>query len=304
MKLTNHLPLLLECLRRWESRPSLPVFRDEYWALISPQVGVVFDEIPTGLWQVLLGLDWERYRAETLTLDPAAEEARLRRSRDKVEQLFGLTLAGEAILFGAFTCMDGYARFDGGEHRVFLGVDESHGRGAYLDVLMTHELTHVVRETRPAVWEGWGLSPRMTHDEFVENLPVIEHLANEGLACVVSELLNPGEDPWHYAYQEEDGLAEVLLHAAALDQGVHEELRAGPDGDYGRLYGRRRYGRPLPSFAHYVWAWQWMKHVLHDLCGGDVRALVERCSKDWVQDALTWRLEGQRIQPAPHGRSA
>lgn len=297
MKLTNHLPLLLDCLRRWETRPALPVFRDEYWGPIAPQVGVVFDEIPTGLWQVLLGLDWERYRAEALTLDPAAEEARLRRCLGQVEQLFGLTLSGEVVLFGAFTCMDGYARFDKGEHRVFLGVDESHGRGAYLDVLMTHELTHVVRETRVPVWEGWGLSPRMTHDEFVEHLPVVEHLANEGLACVVSELLNPGEDPWHYAYQEQDGLEQVLLHGPAVDKVVHEELRKGPDGDYGHLYARSRYGRAMPGFTHYVWAWQWCKHVLRDLCGGDVRAMVETCSKEWVEDALAWKLEGLDLEP-------
>lgn len=303
MKVTNHLPLLLDCLRRWERRPSLQVFTAEYWSRVSPQVGVVFDEIPLGFWQVLAGLDWERYRGETLSLDAAREEARLRRCLGRVEELFGLQLTGEVILFGAFTCMDGYARFDRGQHRVFLGVDESHGRGAYLDVLETHELTHVVRETRPSVWEGWGLSPSMSHDEFVEHLPVVEHLANEGFACVVSELLNPAEDPWHYAYQEEDGLREVLLHGAAVDQAVHEELRLGADGDYGRLYGRRRYGRPLPAFAHYVWAWQWMKHVLRDLCAGDARALAARCSKELIEDALAWKLEGLHLDPPPHGRT-
>lgn len=289
MQIFNHLPRLLDCVGRWEQRPALAAFEREYYAPLAGQLDTVFGDARS-LYAQLLELTWATYRAETLRLDPAREEARLRRRLADVEALFGEALGGEAVLFGAFTCMDGYARFERGHHTVYLGVDESHGRGAYLDVLIAHELTHVVRETRPWVWEGWGLSLAMTHDDFTEQLPVVEHLVNEGFSCAVSELLVPGEDAWHYAYQTEDSLARVLEHGPAVDAVVHGELR-DPDGDYGRLYSPRRYGRGMPPFTHYVWAWQWVKRLLRDHAGGDPRRLVGRCSKDFVEDALGFRLE-------------
>lgn len=295
MQIHNQLPLLLDCLRRWEARPGLVAFESEYYRPLSRWLDIVFGDARS-LYVQLLELNWPAYRQETLALDPAREEQRLRRRLEQVEACFGVTLGGESLLFGAFTCMDGYARFDRGAHCVYLGVDESHGRGAYLDVLIAHELTHVVRETRPTVWSGWGrpaLRLEMTHDDFTEHLPVVEHLMNEGFSCVVSELLVPGEDAWHYAYQSEDSLARVVEHGPAVDAIVHAELQ-DPDGDYGRLYSPRRYGRQMPQFTHYVWAWQWVKHLLLDVANGDPKALVGRCSRELVDDALAFRLERVR----------
>lgn len=288
----NRLRLLVDCARRWEARPGLAAFEAEYYVPLAGWLDAVFGDARS-LYLKLLELNWPQYRAETLRLDPVAEEARLRLRLEQVEGLFGLTLGGQALLFGAFTSMDGYARFHRAEHTVYLGVDESHGRGAYLDVLIAHELTHVVRETRPEVWSGWGLQPDMTHDEFTEHLPVVEHLMNEGFSCVVSEVLVPGQDAWHYAYQSEDDLARIIEHGPAVDAVVHAELR-DPDGDYGRLYSPRRYGRQMPPFTHYVWAWQWVKHLLHARAGGDPRRLLDRCSKHLVDDALAFKLERLR----------
>src|SRR5262249_47291116 len=134
---------------------------------------------------LLSELDWSVYRKSALKLDPEREEARGKKHLRDVEKTFGFDLRGAIVLFGAFTAMEGYARFDQGEHRVFLGIDDfseagpRHGSGTYLDILEVHELTHVARESRPSVWEGWGLSPKMTHDEFSENQPVIEHVFGE-----------------------------------------------------------------------------------------------------------------------------
>lgn len=201
----------------------------------------------------------------------------------KVEKLFGFELLGDVVLMGAFTAMDGYARFDRGSHTVFLGVDESHGRGQYLDILFTHELTHVARESRPEVWEGFGLNPKMTQEEFTESQPVIEHLMGEGFSCAVSEILVPGQPLWNYAYQSKDSLAQVLEHGPRLDQMIRKELQKA-DGDYGRLY------RIQPVFSHYVWAWQWVKGLIHQFAGGDPKKLVSRCSKDFMDHAMVFRL--------------
>jgi hypothetical protein len=244
-----------------------------------------------GFHEVLEGLNWAEYRAEALRLDPARVQSRVERHLASVESLLGVRLEGRVLILGAFTAMDGFARYEPTGHTVFLGVDESHGRGQYLDVLITHELTHVARETRPETWVGWGLPPRMSRHEFLENMPVVEHLMNEGFSCVVSELLIPGEGPWAYAYQTEDSLQAVLQHGPALDRGIRAELRLPPArSDYGNLYSPTQYTPPQPSLAHYVWAWQWVKHLLHDECAGDPRRLLRRCAKDFLDDALRFEL--------------
>lgn len=251
----------------------------EFAEPMSQVAGDFFD----GFYEVLLDLDWDQYRSKALLQDPKAEESRVLDGLKKVEAIFGFQLQGEILIMGAFEAMDGYARFDRGTHRVYLGVDESHHLGKYLDVLIAHELTHVARESRPEVWEGFGLNPKMTNDEFTGNQPVIEHLVGEGFSCAISEILVPGEPPWTYAYQTKESLAEVLRNSHKIDHAIKAEL-SRTNGDYGRLY------RLQPVFAHYVWAWQWVKKLIEEQAGGDPRRFVSKCSKDWVESALQFEL--------------
>jgi hypothetical protein len=292
VKVHNLLPKLIDCLSRWERPPTERQFLEEYFYPIAGHIGELFDGDGSYFYTIIEDLDWPSYRLDTLKLSPEKEERRLMTQMLGVEKCLDLKLEGEAILFGAFTWMDGYARFEKGSHQVFLGVDESHDKGGYLDVLLSHELTHVARESRSTVWEGYGLDPKMSHDEFVEKLPPLEHLMNEGFSCVISELLNPGLDPWLYAYQNEEGLKAVCRVGRRIDQIIHSELKDS-DGDYGKFYQSSLYAPDAPAFTHYVWAWQWVKHVLNDLCGGDPKKLVSLCSKDFMTDALQFRLPGK-----------
>ncbi len=155
---------------------------------------------------------------------------------------------------------------------------------------MTHELAHVVRESRPEVWRGFGLDPGMSHSEFVEVQPVIEHLMGEGLSCAVSRRLVPCDEPWHYAYQTEDSLARVLENGPAVDRAIRAELARGTDGDYGRLYRTSLYGRRMPPYTHYVWAWKWAEAVIRDFGAGDPRAVVGRCSAEFLDHAMGFEL--------------
>ena len=294
MKVHNFLPTFIQCMKRWENPPGLDDFVESYYRPMEPLVGVVFDDLAKriggNLHSAIEDLNWKKYRTDVLTLDPQFEEDRVRRQIGAVEELFGFRLEGDAILWGSFQCMDGYARFDRGSHRVFLGVDENHGPGKYLDVLISHELTHVARESRAEVWKGWGLNPAMTHDEFSENQPVIEHLIGEGFSCAVSEILVGGVEPWNYVYQTEASLARVLKHASSVNEVIHREIQAGSDGDWSRLYNPAGYRPNLPVFTHYVWAWQWAKQLLQDHAQGDPRKIVGVCSKEFVEHALAFEL--------------
>ncbi|MBI3558421.1 MAG: hypothetical protein HY074_19300 [Deltaproteobacteria bacterium] len=293
MHVHNFLPQFLAALKRWPDRPSekeFATYLQPVEKLIQPMIDDFIDRFGGGLYQVTEGLNWEVYRAEALRLDSMNEEKRARAHIENVEKCLGLHLEGDVVLFGAFTAMDGYARFDHGKHTVYLGVDESHGRGAYLDILISHELTHVAREPLPEIWAGFGLTPDMSHDEFTQNLPVIEHLMGEGFSCVVSELINPHEPYWNYVYQTEDSLAQILAHGPAIDKVVHAELRKKDKGSYGSLYDTSRYVPEVPRYAHYVWAWLWASHVLKTKAGGNPRTLLRLCSKDLLDDALAFKL--------------
>ena len=293
MIIHNLLTPFLDSLRRWQKPPKLEEFVEGYFRHVQPWVeNSFFVEDARDFHSAIEDLNWDLYRVEALALDPAKEEARLKKNIQGVEALFGFELQGEAILFSALAMMDGYARFDRGTHRVFLGVDESHGRGAYLDILITHELTHVARESRPSVWEGWGINPLMTHDEFGESQPVIEHVFGEGFSCAVSELLVPGEDHWHYAYQTQDTLAQALEHGPAIDRRIKQEIKMPhATSDYTRLYNPAQYGARVPPYAQYVWGWQWAKQLLRERAGMDPAKLVWVCSRELVESAMSFELK-------------
>lgn len=280
MKIHNCLPTLIHCLNRWEHCPSERTFDKEYAEPLRAIVGDFFN----GFHEVLRDLDWKTYREKAIQLSPEAEEARFKKNLALVENLFQFKLEGEVFLLGTFETMDGFARFDRGQHKVYLGLDESHLNGRYIDILTTHELTHVARESRNEVWEGFGLNPKMKRSAFLETQPVIEHLMGEGFSCAVSELLIPGEPAWSYVYQNEQSLQKIYREPAPIERAIKKEIKH-PDGDYGKLY------QIEPDYAHYVWASEWVKQVLNDHAGQDPRKLVNRCSKNLSDHALSFTLE-------------
>jgi hypothetical protein len=142
MKIYDYLPLLSECIHRWEKMPTFEEFYEQYYSELIPDVAVTFSA--QGLYIALTELNWPEYRKLVLRLDPEKELQRLENQLHAVQNYFpGIPMEGEIILFGSFETMDGYARFEKGKHRVFLGVDESFEKDSYLDVLMAHELTIV-----------------------------------------------------------------------------------------------------------------------------------------------------------------
>jgi hypothetical protein len=286
MKVLNSLHILKDCLSRWENLPTESEFIRHYARPMIPYAGDMFMN-----WGVPFDteVEWARYREEALFLDPEFEEKRLRHWIAEMGKLLGFELEGEVLLCGAFEAMDGFARFERGRHKVFLGVDESHRLGAYLDVLETHELTHVARETRPSTWTGWGLDPKMERHVYLESMPDIEHLFSEGIACAISEVLVPGQDPWKYCYQNEETFRYVIENGHAVDREIRKEL-SSPNGDWSRWYNGARYRPEMPDYAHYVWAWVWVRTLLRDFAGGDPKKLIGLCSKDLIESALSFEL--------------
>lgn len=297
MKIINLLPLHLDCLRRWKELPSLAVFKEELYEKVRP-----YFEEPFGNEEEIYEyfknppLPWSDYRSQALKLNPEGEEKRLLHHLSQVSDFFNLKLEGEVILFAMFSYIDGYARFDKGSHRVFLGLSTVHTHKNYYDILETHELTHVARESRPETWLGWGLNPKASNDEFVENQPVLEHLFGEGFSCVISEKLNPHLPPWEYVYQTKETFELVMRHAQEVDRVVHEEIQKEEqnpkEADYSKLYHSEMYLPPLPLFTQYVWAYAWVKELLKSY---STQELLRICSKDLRQNALNFKLSEVKI---------
>jgi hypothetical protein len=293
MKIINHLPQLRVAMEKWVNPPDPERLMQDYLAPTSPHLDLIFGKDAHGVSADLNHPDfasrWTEYRSRLLTLDPESEEIRTRRWISKTEELFGVPLRGELQLFGAFEYMDGYARYESGQHRVFMGVDESFDRDPYLDVLMTHEFGHVAREGQPEVWHGFGLSPLMTNPEFTDQQPVIEHLFGEGLSCWASEQLVPSLESHWYCYQTQESMERIFDRKDALNEVIHTFL-SDPAADYSSLYQTRIYGSGMPSYAHYYWAWRWAREVVREFGRGQVQKILKTSSKEWLEHALDFRV--------------
>ena len=292
MKITNLLPIQLDCLKRWEQIPTLEIFKKELFPQVQPYFEDAFgpaEEIYEHFKDP--NLNWEKFRTQALKIDEEKELERIKRNLAKVENQFNLKLQGEIVLFAMFHYIDGYARFDKGTHRVFIGLSTENTNDYYYDILETHELTHVARESRPETWQGWGLSLNVSNDEFVENQPVLEHLFGEGYSCYISQILNPGHPEWEYVYQTQESFELIVKHVNEVDRVMHEQIeleKISPEkADYFKLYHSEQYNPPLPLFTQYVWAKAWVENLTKNEKPND---LLTRCSIDLRNHALNFRL--------------
>lgn len=297
MKITNLLKLQLECLNRWKNIPTLQQFKTELYNEVRSSFEEVFGN-EEEIYEYFINppLPWTEYRTQALKLNPTLEEMRIQNHVKKVENFFQLKLHGEIILFAMFSFIDGYARFDKGTHRVYIGLSTHHPSELYYDILETHELTHVARESRPETWGGWGLNPKATNDEFVETQPVLEHLFGEGFSCAISELLIPGRSEWEYTYQTKESLNLIRQHAKELNRVIHLEIKKEEinpkEADYSKLYHSEMYTPALPLFTQYVWATAWVKNLLKNY---SPQELLTTCSKDLRSNALDFHYDTHHI---------
>lgn len=289
MRIYNFLPLLLDCLEKWETPPAREVFHSEYLTPIQNELHLNFPHHRIDLHTTLLNLDWNSYRTQTLLLNPVDQEAKLRSLIQKTENLFGISLVGDILLFGGFRMIDGYAQFNQGSHLVFLGLDIHQESSYSLEIMMAHELGHVARESRSEVWESWGLNPKMTNPEFVQNQPVIEHLLGEGLSCLVSELLVPGARPRDYVFQTELGFVKILENKGLINSVIQEAL-GDPQYGYRGLYNLDLYQNLIPPFGHYYWAWQWTRTIFADQFHSNPKEILNTSSKLMLSHGQKYKI--------------
>ena len=172
---------------------------------------------------------------------------------ESVEKTFGTRLGGELRLSPSMMRFDGFARYDLGGHVVWFGVDHPDADLQYLQVLLAHELSHVYRDTRPAVWAHLGKPlAEVTRPEYLDAMTGEEHLASEGLATLFSQIMFP-QVPihvHHYYFAEE--MQWCLENVPKIEAAIMQRLRL--DGDVWIFYEEGAAGPGSPSRTQYFWA--------------------------------------------------
>ena len=157
----------------------------------------------------------------------------------------------DIVLLAGLRRPEGYSRFDEGRNTIFIGLDHASNLqfDDHLELILTHELTHAVRDPAPAVladYDGW---PEMTHDDFVERHPFREHLVSEALATALSELAYPRRPEWRYIYFSRDDHAWCESHRREIAQRMRRALADAED--YDTFYSRGSVTPDSPDCCDY-----------------------------------------------------
>jgi len=133
---------------------------------------------------------------------------------DRFREVAGTLPAIDVVLLAGLERPEGYSRFDRGRNTIFIGLDHPSALAFFdhLELIVSHELVHAVRDPEPAVLADYGGAASMTHDEFVARHPFREHLVSEALATSVSELAYPGRPDRRYVYFDEDAIQWCEQH--------------------------------------------------------------------------------------------
>lgn len=166
----------------------------------------------------------------------------------KVEQFYGKKLSGNLVLCSGFGG-DGYTRFDRGVNTIYLQLDFFEADQDYFDILLAHELNHLVRDSNEAVLRSYGASSKMAHDKYIDKMTFAEHTINEGLAGYFSSIIFPNKKPWQYLYYSKKQYDWCMKNHKAIEKIIKEYISA--EGDWGIFYRENLVGDESPERLQY-----------------------------------------------------
>lgn len=178
----------------------------------------------------------------------------------------------DVVLVVGLGAPEGYSRFDRGKNTVFVGLDHRSCQAHvdHLEVILSHELTHAVRDPTPEVLRDHGGWPDMGHDDFVSRYPFREHLVSEALAIAVSEAAYPGKGAERYIYFDPPELAWCEAHREPIAARMRRALAEGED--YRTFYRENVIAPGAPACCDY---WFGM-HLGRFMLGRDAPARLLR----------------------------
>jgi len=229
--------------------------------------------------ETLTSLDLEAAQQAVTTAGRRGYPARAERTLRSVEKHFGRSLEGNLVLMAGFGRADGYARFDQGNHCVYIGLDYPEPEDHYLDLIIAHELGHVLREGDPRTWQALGLPSVMPHEQFQQSCPFEEHMIGEGLSTAVSEAIFPGYAAHEYLFFTREEYAWCASH----EQEIWAALRRfyGTAQEHYSLYARDSVAPGSPERTQYYAGFSVLQALR--LGGSSIRELITLPSKQILE---------------------
>lgn len=174
------------------------------------------------------------------------------------------------VLLAALRRPEGYSRFSRGRNTIFIGLDhpQSLRWDDHFEVILSHELTHAVRDPHGTVQADYGGFATMNHDEFVTRYTFQEHLVSESLATAISELCYPGLAEHRYIFFDEPDHAWCDQHRQVISGRMQRALDERED--YHTFYSVGSVVEGSPDCCDYYFALHWGRFALarssaHDL---------------------------------------
>ncbi|MCB0339583.1 MAG: hypothetical protein KDD53_08265, partial [Bdellovibrionales bacterium] len=141
-------------------------------------------------------------------LTPGEYQERIEAIVRHAKSLMGDLPEIDIVLLAGLERPEGYSRFERGRNTIFLGLDhpDALAQQDHLEIILTHELCHAVRDPSELVLADYGGSLDMSHDDFVARHPFREHLVSESLATSISKAAYPGRPDRRYVYFDEESI--------------------------------------------------------------------------------------------------
>lgn len=203
----------------------------------------------------------------------------------------------EVLLLAGLARPEGYSRFDRGKNTIYLGLDHptALAHHDHLEVILSHELCHAVRDPHPAVVRDYGGKPGMSHDDFVARHPFREHLVSESLATAVSEQAYPGLPDRRYVYFDEETTRWCEEHKREIAERVLQALER--EEPYYIFYSEGVVGPDSPDCCDY---WFGLHLGRHALSSTPAAELLRMPSTEFVERYLRPFVE-RMAEPATAG---
>jgi hypothetical protein len=176
-----------------------------------------------------------------------------------VEKFYGKKLSGELVLFFAFHYIDGYTRFDKGKNTIYIGLDFPEADRNYFDIIIAHELNHLVRDSNQKVLKAYGANMKMNHFEYIQKMNFAEHLISEGLAGYFSSVIFPGKKPWEYLFYTKKQYDWCVKHRDIIEKSVLKSALS--NGDWKAYYKENYFGSNSPERTQYFFGFELIKRA-------------------------------------------
>ncbi len=145
---------------------------------------------------------------------PGGYAERVRTIGERYREQVGTLPEVPVILLAGLERPEGYSRFDRGGNTIFVGLDHPTALAHFdhLELILSHELCHAIRDPSPDVLRDYKGRRGMGHDEFVARHRFREHLVSEALATSISEKLYGGRPERRYVYFDEEAVRWCQAH--------------------------------------------------------------------------------------------